>query len=587
MPHPSRQPSFGLLLCMAWLVVTVELVVLYWAGTAETLLDTDDAMRLVEVRAFLGGQGWFDLTEMRVAPPTGYETHWSRLIDAGLAGLFVLANLFADGALAERLMRTIWPLMWLLPAMLGAAAIAWRIAGREAALITLVLAVIGLPALQQFKPGSIDHHNVQIALAVLVVAATVWADRLRWTAWAAGGLTGLALAIGLEGLPYLAVCGAAFAVRSIVDRSAAETLRAYGLALAAATLSAFLVSVGPDHWGRSACDSIAINLAAPIVAGGVLLGLAARRIADQETWLRGASIGVIGGAVVFGFAIVEPRCLAGPFAMMEPAVRPIWLAQVQEMQPLIAFTQAVPVRAAAIMAFPVAALISAGMLARDPMLRRDFGFLVATAGFVVAFVTTIAAIKAYNYPMWFGMPLVAGMTLRLCARFKLKTMAARLVACVLVTPMVLSTAAVGLAQAAASPAAMNTAADQSACFRTANYAPLARLPAGLVAAHIDFGPFLLALTPHSVLAAPYHRLSSALLAAHHAFAAPPERARQVLAGARATYLVMCGSRAPTALGAAEKEASLWNRLQAGAVPDWLEPMPEMPGQAFHVYRMKY
>jgi hypothetical protein len=68
-----RQPRFAVLLCLAWGLVALQLVLLYWAGTTETLLDTDDAMRLVEVRA--AGQGWFDLTEMRVAPPLGYETH--------------------------------------------------------------------------------------------------------------------------------------------------------------------------------------------------------------------------------------------------------------------------------------------------------------------------------------------------------------------------------------------------------------------------------------------------------------------------------------------------------------------------------
>src|SRR2546427_4323740 len=132
-----RQPSFVSLFCLAWLAVAVELVVLYWAGTAETLLDTDDAMRLVEVRGFLAGQGWFDLTEMRLEPPLGYESHWSRLIDAGLAGLFLLFKPFASVALAERLMRTVWPLLWLMPAMLGVAAIAWRLGGREAAPVAL------------------------------------------------------------------------------------------------------------------------------------------------------------------------------------------------------------------------------------------------------------------------------------------------------------------------------------------------------------------------------------------------------------------------------------------------------------------
>jgi hypothetical protein len=586
MSSASRLPRFALLLCLAWLAVAVELVVLYWAGTAETLLDTDDAMRLVEVRGFLAGQGWFDLTEMRLEPPLGYESHWSRLIDAGLAGLFLLFKPFAGVALAERLMRTIWPLLWLMPAMLGAALIAWRLAGREAALVALVLTVIGLPALQQFKPGSIDHHNVQIALSVLTVAAAVWSDRLRWAAQAAGGLTGLALAIGLECLPYLAVCGAAFAIRYVLDRGSADALRDYGLWLAGSTAAAFLVSVGPEHWTRSVCDAIAINLALPIVLAGSVFSLAGRFKTDTRIWSRCGLVAVAGLLAATVFLMLEPRCLAGPFALMDPAVRPIWLARVHEMQPLVAFARDMPVKAAAIMAFPIAALVSAVLLARDAKLIRDFGFLVAGAAFVLALATTVAVIKAYNYPMWLGMPLVAAAALRLCLLLQLQTLTARLTAAVLLTPTVLSAGAVGIAQAAGQHAAAEgRPAEQSACFRTENYAPLARLPAGLVAADVDLGPFLLALTPHSVLAAPYHRLSAGVIAAHQALAAPPDEARAVLARVHAAYVLTCGPRAPIGLGDADRSASLWGRLQAGAPPDWLTQMPETKGQVFAAYRV--
>ncbi len=216
MPATMRQPHFALLLGLAWLLIVIQLLAQHWSATALVLADTDDAMRLAQLRDWLAGQGWYDLTQRRIAG--GYESHWSRLIDAGLAGTLALFGLFAESAMAERLMRTVWPMLWLLPTIAGAAAIAWRIAGREAALIVLLLAVIGLPAFNQFRPGRIDHHNVQIALSMLMVAATVWSDRVRWAALAAGAITGLAMAVGLECLPYLLVCAAAFAVR-YADRS--------------------------------------------------------------------------------------------------------------------------------------------------------------------------------------------------------------------------------------------------------------------------------------------------------------------------------------------------------------------------------
>src|SRR2546423_7070572 len=209
--HSTRQPNFAALLGLAWLFVVLQLVAQYWTGTAHAFADTDDAMRLAQLRDWLGGQGWFDMNQPRVAG--GYESHWSRLIDAGLAGTLWVFDWFAEPAMAERLMRTAWPMLWLLPTMAGTAAIAWRIAGREAALIALLLAVAGLPAFHQFRPGRIDHHNVQIALSVLAVAATVWSDRVRWAAVAAGAGGGLAKAGGAEGPPPLPVFGRGFALR--------------------------------------------------------------------------------------------------------------------------------------------------------------------------------------------------------------------------------------------------------------------------------------------------------------------------------------------------------------------------------------
>ena len=269
-----RQPNFGAQVVLEWLVVALALLLQYWGQTAESLLDADDAMRLVQLRTWLAGQGWFDLHNARIEPPGGYETHWSRLIDAGLAGLLTILR-HVDPQSAERLMRAWWPLLWLLPTIAGMTAIAWRIAGREAAMVALLLAVAGMPAYQQFTPGRIDHHNVQIALALLVTAATVWSDRKRWTAAAAGALTGLALAIGFESVPYLAICGGMLAQRYVSDPDAGLALRNYGLALAADTALALLISVGPDRWALNRCDAIAFNNATAAISAGLVLALAA------------------------------------------------------------------------------------------------------------------------------------------------------------------------------------------------------------------------------------------------------------------------------------------------------------------------
>src|SRR6476661_6098174 len=143
----KRQLNFGVLFGLAWLLIVVQLLAQNWTRTGLTLIDTDDAMRLAQLHDWVGGQGWYDLNQGRIAG--GYESHWSRLIDAGLAGTLWIFGVFFEGALAERLMRAAWPMLWLLPAMAGIAAVAWRIAGRNGALVALVLMTVGGPAFAQ------------------------------------------------------------------------------------------------------------------------------------------------------------------------------------------------------------------------------------------------------------------------------------------------------------------------------------------------------------------------------------------------------------------------------------------------------
>ena len=52
-----------------------------------SLGDTDDATRLVEVRALIDGGAWFDNTLPRFGGAQPLQSHWSRLIDLPLAAM--------------------------------------------------------------------------------------------------------------------------------------------------------------------------------------------------------------------------------------------------------------------------------------------------------------------------------------------------------------------------------------------------------------------------------------------------------------------------------------------------------------------
>ncbi len=101
---------------VVWLIVAASVAgILSWPDLVAVLRelrlpDTDDAMRLVQVRDLLAGQGWFDLSQHRHAgaPPM----HWSRLVDAPIAALILLVRPFA-GPAADGIVAAAWPLLLL------------------------------------------------------------------------------------------------------------------------------------------------------------------------------------------------------------------------------------------------------------------------------------------------------------------------------------------------------------------------------------------------------------------------------------------------------------------------------------------
>jgi hypothetical protein len=106
----------------------------------------------------------------------------------------------------------------------------------------------------------------------------------------------------------------------------ARRMRRYGCALAASAAAAFFVSVGPAHWTRSLCDAIAFNSAAALVAGAVVLAVAGS-FPGKSIALRAAAIAAAAVASLAVLIASEPRCLAGPYAMVDPAIWPIWLGR--------------------------------------------------------------------------------------------------------------------------------------------------------------------------------------------------------------------------------------------------------------------
>jgi hypothetical protein len=278
--------------------------------------------------------------------------------------------------------------------------------------------------------------------------------------------------------------------------------------------------------------------------------------------------------------------------MVDPAIGPAWHDHVREFQPLIAVFRVNPLTAAAIAGFPALALIAVLKLLTEDQLRRDFGFLTAALVFLAAAAAMVAAIRGYSYAIWFGMPLVAALALRFFAALQIERFVPRLATGLMFRPLAISVGAITIAHANGFADTDSFARPASrACFANASYRALARLPQGLVIADVNLGPYVLALTPHSVVGAPYHRLSTGIIVSQGVLASAPDESRTMVnatklvgAGGKPVYIAICGPRPPDSLAEPAKSRSLWAKLAAGTPPAWLEPVAG--AEPFQIYRVK-
>jgi len=336
---------------IAWVAVTIWYVWSDWNLVRWLSLgDTDDNMRLMQVRAWLAGQPWYDLRNYRLNPPVGFDIHWSRIVDLPIAGLILFFRLFTSNYWAERLACGIAPLIPLSIAMLGVAATVRRLIHPLAWPLAIVFLLGTAATMLMFLPERIDHHGWQLAMLSLTVAGLCDPREAR------GGLmVGLAsavsLSIGLEMLPYCAMAGAILALRWVWDRAEATRLAAYALSLGGGSAIGFAAFASNANYAMR-CDALTPVWLSVCVAAGALLFLLAR-LNLQGRGVRIVLALLAGAAIVAGFVHFFPQCLGRPEGV-SPELQKNWLDNVREAKPIYKH----PFR----LGFPIAALPIVGVL---------------------------------------------------------------------------------------------------------------------------------------------------------------------------------------------------------------------------------
>ena len=539
-----------------------------------TFPDPDDAMRLVQVRDWLAGQSWFDVTQYRLNPPAGGPMHWSRLVDLPIAAVILAARPFLGQHGAETAALIAVPLLTLGIAMLLVQRVAYKLIGTPAALLAALATPASLGAMKQMKIMRIDHHGWQIVLA-LVATLAVLDERPRRSGIVAGLAMALWVNISIEALPFIAALGAWFAFKWIANPAAGERLKTYLVALAGASALLFGATHYPSVWFNHLHDALNV---AHLTGFGVaaLCCWFTVRPSILDIRVRLATLAGAGFVALAAMFAVDPHFLQGPFSSLDPLVATLWYQGVDEGMPIWRLAVG---DAAAGLAQPLVGLGGALFaIWKAPPEHREgwiaFAYIMVAMTIASCFVIREATTAStLSLP---GTAFLCDYALRRARNVSL--MPARVIA---------TTGAVFImAPAYAAPALVMpenqrlTSAMQSSdsCVTRSQLAKLNTLPPSNLAVPLDITPAILASTEHRAIASGYHRNGSGIHDVILTFAGSLPTARAIIARRQIDYVVFCPNAPESIRWANVGKHGLASMLNVGRAPDWLQPV-SLPGLA--------
>lgn len=571
-----------------WALAVAITVATSWSRIATlSMWDPDDFMRLQQVRDWLAGQSVFDVTQYRLAPPTGYAMHWSRIVDAPIAALCLLFRPLLGSVAGERAAIAIVPLLILAGIMAAAALATARLADRRAALLAAMLAVATPLILFQTLPMRIDHHGWQTMMGLSALAA-LFDRRPRRGGMLAGAAMAVWLAVSFEGLPMAAAIGALLGLRFVTGGTRLGDdvrLRGFVTVFGMATLALFVALHGRPAWTGRYCDAVGPAWSGPLLLAPLLLSFLIPWAAAKGAAARAALLLLSAVAGVGLLAVTAPACLDGPFVALDPLVRSIWYENVMEGMPV--WRQPAN-NLVVLLCFPIVGIggaLVARATAATAAARRNWtaALLLMLAAFGVSMLVQRAGALAHGY----ALPGAAVLLSRLLGAIgRWKRMPARVLAsaaALLLVAPIGATALAGLLLDAVGGEDDATGAG-SACAAPCNrFGALDRLPPAYILSALDIAPRALVNTRHRFAGSGYHRNVAAIHRVIAAFLSPPEVAKRTMAENGMTYVLIDPGEAEAEIYRQAAPDGLMALLLTGRAPTWLEPVP-LPGSPLRLWR---
>lgn len=588
-PNSQVTPWLRPITLLIWISCSATLLWVYRGQIAELgFRDPDDALRLVQVRDWMAGQNWFDVTQYRINPPNGGPMHWSRLIDIPIANLLWIATPLLGSAWAEKIIVAIYPLLVLGLAFFLMGGLLKRVAGPLVAVIAVLLLAVTFPVLIQFMPMRIDHHGWQIVMAALALYASQLPSQRK-----GGIISGVAVALWLnissEALPYAVLFGALYGIKYVLRADQWYRLTSYLMTLSLSSAGLMLATHG---WAESLliyCDAMSPAYVLPLWTATLLLMALKAFIPDAKLANRLAITGLAGAAALVPLFMLGRACLAGPFETLDPFVYRYWYLKINEGLPL--WRQS-PETFALSLTGPVLGVVGYLLAIRSARREGSWGawpeLLFLAAGAVAVAFLVLRAMAVANIFMLPGNAWLLYLAVKKARA--IGRAAPRIIATVATIALVPAMPTALLANVLSEKPPQTKKddtlqTDEEKCLSPMSLQGLAALPASTLFAPLDIGPMLLVYTHHRVIATNHHRNQVAMAKVLKAYMSMDKQARAIIAGTDADYLAYCHDRPEIRNYVKYSPTGLAARLEQGKPPAWLRPVPMRTGETIRVYRV--
>jgi hypothetical protein len=582
------------------LIIWVMAVGFSWINIGKSLLNgemfgNDDYMRLVQVRDWIGGQGWFDLHQYRLNPADPLFSHWARLSDVLIGVPIKLLSPLIGQPNAEMVVLAVYPSALLLLAFYLIFKIARRIDDNVVKAFPIaVMTISSIALLMPFNITRIDHHGLQMVIAMAACLCILKSETSPKAMIGAGLLCGVGLYVGIESAPFIAAASAACGLIWVFDEpSANKRIRYFGAALAASTAFCILIGTAPSRWTVPSCDAVSIvYLALTGLVGGAfwLLSFTSRLVTSKS--IRFGLIAGLGISALLLTIALFPNCLKGPYADVDPVLTELWLKNVNEAGPFHVYLFDNPVTGIAIVSVPMLALIGHWIYHRQTGNGLTLVARTITVFMLACFAVSLVQLRAMAITACFAIPfaaylLSAGFIWANKYKLKVLRVLVKTSFVMLLCPLSIGIL-LGLPFAAPPVNAAAEVADDDdiqGCAHPNTLRNLNKLPVGTVLTQIDLGAPILKHTELSVTSAPYHRNTVGITYALDMFVGDQEKALTAIRDSKADYVIACKANSETDGQIKYSPNGMLAKMIDGYVPEGLERLDIGQGDSLMIFRV--